>query len=362
MTYRLSMACSRFLEWWFAELASLLPPRWRNRLLAPKAQLRVRLGEKAATLLFSEGREFLPLDNLDISGVTEDRHVVQQLREALARAGVVAGSAVIELANGKFVSLQLKLPVAARDHLNEILRNEMDRYTPFNHKQVYFDHRVGPTDPSGTTFSVDVILTPKQPIDEWIAHLESVGLRVAHVEPTADSLERPLSVNLAPRERILGARRKRIAHGAIGASFAFAVLALGAWLPVGQRLHSLEWVDGQLEQTRAAANELIHVKQQLASVEAAGKRIRQESAERPPVILLWAELTRLIPDDTWLKQLTRRGDRIQVVGFSENASSLIEILESSELLSDVRFDAPVTIDSERSREHFNIAATLASRG
>ena len=79
------------------------------------------------------------------------------------------------------------------------------------------------------------------------------------------------------------------------------------------------------------------------------------------MIVLWAELTRLIPDDTWLEQLSRRGDRLHVVGYSENASSLIELFESSDLVEDVRFDAPVTVDSDKARQRFTIAATLVSK-
>jgi general secretion pathway protein L len=323
MTYRLSKACSRFFEWWLAELAATLPHGWRMSLFSPKAQLRVRLGQRAATLLFSEGREFLPLDTLDTSGPVEDRYVVQELKESLARAGIAAGTAVIELADSKFVALQLKLPIAARDHLEDVLRTEMDRYTPFSHEQVYFDYRLGPTNPDGKTLTVDVMLAPRQPIDEWVARLDKLGLQVTRVEPAFKDARSHAPINLAPRERIRRDRRKRAVHVAFAASFATALLILGAWLPVGLRMERLEAAEARLTQIRSTANELAQIKQEYAALKTAGERILQEGQERPPVIILWAELTRLIPDDTWLEQLSRRGDSLHVVGYSENASSLI---------------------------------------
>ena len=246
MTYRLSKACSRFFEWWLAELAGSLPPGWRMKFFSPKAQLRVRLGQRAVTLLFSEGREFLPLDTLDTSGPVEDRYVVQELKESLARAGVSAGTAVIELADSRYVALQLKLPIAAREHLEDVLRTEMDRYTPFNHEQVYFDHRLGPTNPDGKTMTVDVMLAPRQPINEWIARLEKLGLQVTRVEPAVTDGGTRQPINLAPRERIQSERRKRAVQVAFAGSFAAALLILGAWLPVGMRMERLDAAEARL--------------------------------------------------------------------------------------------------------------------
>ncbi len=47
-----------------------------------------------------------------------------------------------------------------------------------------------------------------------------------------------------------------------------------------------------------------------------------------------------------------------MAGYSANASSLIELLEKSDMLENVRFDAPVTMRNDTSREHFRIVASL----
>ena len=359
MAHSLRNFISRFFQWWLRELAAMIPLAWRRRVLSPKPQLRIRLGDHAATLLFSDGREFLPLDTVNTSD--RNRNIGEELRESLARAGIVSGTAVIELTEGRFVSLQIKLPAAARDHLDEVLRNEMDRYTPFNHQQVYFDYRIDPNSTQGNTITVEVVLTPRQPIDQWFDLLESLGLRVTGIEPSITGDPMAEYLNLGPRDRLRFDRRKRAFGIACATSFAMALLILGAWLPVGQRLDILQRIETRLEQKRAAANALVETRQDLDVVERAAAKVKEESRTKTPLIVLWAELTRLLPDGTWLEQLNHKGDHVRVVGYSDNASSLIEILEASELLSDVRFDAPVTIDSKTSREHFRIAATLVAR-
>jgi hypothetical protein len=59
--------------------------------------------------------------------------------------------------------------------------------------------------------------------------------------------------------------------------------------------------------------------------------------------------------------MNQRENDVHVAGYSANASSLIELLENSDLLENVRFDAPVTMDNETTREHFRIIASLETK-
>ena len=70
------------------------------------------------------------------------------------------------------------------------------------------------------------------------------------------------------------------------------------------------------------------------------------------------EVSRRLPDETWLVQLSRRGDELIMSGFSSKATALISLLEDSALFSDVQFGAPVTLDRDVNLERFNITAVL----
>ena len=53
------------------------------------------------------------------------------------------------------------------------------------------------------------------------------------------------------------------------------------------------------------------------------------------------EITRLLPDDTWLLELEVRGDEVQMRGETPNAAQLVGLLEASKRLHNARFRSPV---------------------
>ena len=59
-------------------------------------------------------------------------------------------------------------------------------------------------------------------------------------------------------------------------------------------------------------------------------------------------------------QMQWHGKSLTLSGFSPAAATLIEGLEDSALLSEVRFESPVTADPRVRRERFNISADVAA--
>ena len=55
------------------------------------------------------------------------------------------------------------------------------------------------------------------------------------------------------------------------------------------------------------------------------------------------EVTGLLPDNTWVIQMAWSGQRLTLSGYSAKPSALIALLEQSDMLSEVRFNSPVTV-------------------
>jgi general secretion pathway protein L len=72
------------------------------------------------------------------------------------------------------------------------------------------------------------------------------------------------------------------------------------------------------------------------------------------------DLSILIPHDTFLQRLQRKGNKLTLKGESASASSLIEQLEASPLLSEVRFSSAVTQLPGSDRERFAITAVVSA--
>jgi general secretion pathway protein L len=90
------------------------------------------------------------------------------------------------------------------------------------------------------------------------------------------------------------------------------------------------------------------------------------SAEISKVEIL-QELTRLLPDTTWIWNLKYNGKEIELSGFADSASDLIPLLDKSPLFEKVEFMAPVTKemqmrgDGNKEKERFKIKARIERR-
>ncbi|MGK6317752.1 PilN domain-containing protein [Neorhizobium sp. DT-125] len=89
----------------------------------------------------------------------------------------------------------------------------------------------------------------------------------------------------------------------------------------------------------------------IAAVEAA----RKGKSQAVPVVRVWEELTRVLPDDAWLTDVTIDGDTMTITGFAaQSAASLIATLDGSDLFSEPSFISPVLRIPGQSGERFEI--------
>jgi general secretion pathway protein L len=84
-------------------------------------------------------------------------------------------------------------------------------------------------------------------------------------------------------------------------------------------------------------------------------------------VLVLEELTRLLPDTTWVWNLKYNGKEMELSGFADSASDLIPLLDRSPLFEKVEFLAPVTKemqmrgDGNKEKERFKIKAKIEGR-
>jgi len=73
------------------------------------------------------------------------------------------------------------------------------------------------------------------------------------------------------------------------------------------------------------------------------------------------ELTRLIPDDSWLSECNYKAEekKIRISGFAVSAAKLIPILEESPLFDNVKFSTVITTDKRSEKERFRIEMNLS---
>jgi general secretion pathway protein L len=84
--------------------------------------------------------------------------------------------------------------------------------------------------------------------------------------------------------------------------------------------------------------------------------LRKQSG--PMLMSVLEELARVLPNKTWIAELRLEGGKLSLVGYSASASSLIAIIEQSDLFSGTDFGSPVMPDPALHAERFHLITTV----
>ena len=88
----------------------------------------------------------------------------------------------------------------------------------------------------------------------------------------------------------------------------------------------------------------------------------ERKAGMVPITALLEELTRLLPDSTWLSELRIEKETGFISGRSSNASELIRLLSRSSALKELSFTSPVVRDPLNGIERFQIRFEIRGPG
>jgi len=357
---------SGFFRWWGGEIAAILPAALRARLGRGGQRLTVEISERRALFGLEKGREIRTLGEVAIapSGLAGQRDAGQ--REAVARiirgAGVRTAEVVLRLPRHKVLRRLVDLPAAASENLREVLGFEMDRHTPFKASEVYFDYRLEGSDPERKRIKVDLVVVPRTVADQAVQLATSWGLTPDRLAAGGEVAEAARPFNL------LSASAARTRAG-LGGRLALALLVVASllsaavlYLPLERARTLLAATEAEVDRVRGEALAADGLKTQIEEMLQRGSFVVERKRGEYGAIEVLDELTGLLPDHTWALKFGIRDGRLTLSGYSAKPSSLIGLLEQSELLAEVRFSSPVTMDQKIGLERFNLTATLVSGG
>ena len=141
-----------------------------------------------------------------------------------------------------------------------------------------------------------------------------------------------MGINLLPetlRYHIVNQQvRVNWAIGAVAVFLMIFVMAQSLWL----REHQLEALDEAIEDVRAEAMAVQQIRKQIDDASEAAGFLQSRKIENGYKLEMLAELTRILPDDTYLDRLSMHAETTQMQGKSGNAQSLIELINDSPFL------------------------------
>lgn len=343
----------QFWRWWSGELLSFLPPRWREALAVEDACLLLTAAEEGGCDVALERGSTRSL-LVSLSAEQPDDWA-GELQRALDE-NVRALPKVLGLPATSLLRRTLSLPSAALETLDAVLGFELDRQTPFKPDQVFFDSRVLKHDAGAKLVQVELLVVPRPVLEQSVAALGSLSEGLAGVD-VLDARGRRLGVNLLPPER--RARQPRtqplIQVGLLLASIALVFFGMGQI--VDNRLAAVESMQAQVQAQRERAREVGALRAQLEDAAAAANFLAVQKQTQASMLLLLDEVSRRLPDDTFLTRLSVSGNQVSLSGYSGQALKLVADLQKSELLKDTALNGSVQSEPRVARDLFNVNAT-----
>jgi len=241
--------------------------------------------------------------------------------------------------------------------LRDVLAFEIDRQTPFAADAVYFDARVVERRGDGQIVA-ELVTVPKPVLDAALAALGAPAASLAGVDVAGESGV-PLGVNLLPMPR-----RQRGADPArrwnwILAAVALLALAAGLWQILDNRRAAAAEFEKQVSARAAEARRVGQQRQQLLDMVEGSAFLERTRGGRPTMIAVIDELSRRIPDNTYLEKLSMENGQLQLIGFSSDASGLVQKLEGSKLWRSPALAGALQPDPRSGRDRFTMTAELA---
>lgn len=348
---------SRFFRWWFGELAALLPQGWRSALSDRRPRVIVVVGDGAARVHYGRRNSFRDLGTIPF--LVENREVAAQFcPQILAPFHTRDADVVLRLPRKAALRRIIDLPLAAMENLREVIGFEIDRHTPFKAGEVYFDYGLRAKDAANNRLTVDLVVVTRGPADAAVSQLRTWGL-----DPDRLDIEgsEALDVNLLPlasQARGGGYRRWLVAAAVVGLC---VLVGIAVYLPLYQKQKLAAEARAEMQIAQAEAAQTKELSDRVDHLETSGAYVVRQKQQRPSVSEVLSLLTDVLPDDTWVIQLSWTGERLTVAGYSASSSSLIAALEDATLFSEVRFNSPVTVDQRVGLERFNLSTKVLRR-
>lgn len=346
-----------FLAWWARSLLAWLPRRWRRVL-----------GMDRGRLLLQPDGDTLQLRLEDADGVRD----LARLPADDPAAGSATTNLLALLAPGSHdlprwlllpasVALRrrMSLPAAAAERLRAVVGFEIDRQTPFGADAVAYDARLLGRREGDATIDAELVAVPRTALQSADAVLGDLAGSLAGIDVLgADGV--PLQVNLldpAQRRSQADPMRRWNLVLMVVAVVAFAALL---WQTLNNRRAAADAFEQVATQRAQQARGVSAQRAELVGMVEGQAFLDRTRAGRPTTVEVIDELSRRLPDSTYLEKLAIESGRITLIGRSSEASALLGRLEGSPLWRSPALAGALQPDPRSGRDIFTLTAELAT--
>jgi general secretion pathway protein L len=301
-----------FWRWWSTELSPLVPAG--ARAAAHRRKLRpVLVVDDAEAVLWrptAQGESIGVVESARIALTGDVAAIDAAGRAAISGLAPMAfggttgtPGVVISLPPKQVLRRTLVMPAAVEENLKAAVGYDLDRLTPFKPDELYFDAAVVERDAAKGELKVDLASARRTVVEHAVALAERFGASVIAVVPVAPQAASGSRLNLLPDEAKPSRQAFRRWQFWLPIVLLLALAAMAVILPLWQKRDYAITLMKQAEQARTAALESDRLRTELdQQVGDYNFALSRKYAFPGPAQVL-DEMSRLLPDDTWLTQL-----------------------------------------------------------
>lgn len=350
------VAAADLLRWWLEELGGMVPSRVRHLLWLGGYNLVLETDGKTLS-----ARRVTPRRQETLGSCPLAEEEAGQGLPGLAAVAARAQQVTLRLPASMALVRRVSLPLAAEENLHEVLGFEMERHAPLPASQVYYDERVVGRSSASRTLEVELVVAPRDQVDPVLERVRALGAEADVVTlgvAEGRSGEGGGWPNVLPPERRPSRSTLRRSLNLALAGLLLALIVGVAAQPLLEARGRLRALEAEVKQAQAEAGGTRELEKRLEALLADSDWLDARKRDAVPTLALLREVTRLLPDDTWVTQLDLRGAELQLQGESRDAAALIPVLEASPLLEGARFRSPVTQGRDGDVERFHLSSQV----
>jgi len=261
----------------------------------------------------------------------------------------------LNLPAGMFLFRELDFPAKAVDFLDGVLRAQIDRLTPWSPAQAAFGSSA-PAPAGLDRIKLVMAAAPLARIEPIVRALGAAGANsvivAARREPGVAAPPIVVHESAFRRATVAIEARGRLRAALVGA-LAFAGVCAAASSLLGA------WLDSRAEDIAAETRQWRQA--QMSGARDPDIMLHKRKHDAPLVVLVMEQLARILPDDTYLKEMQFGEGKVEIAGVSADATRLVGMLERSPTFSRATFSAPTMHAPNEPGDQFHIQAQVNAR-
>jgi general secretion pathway protein L len=252
----------------------------------------------------------------------------------------------------RFLFRPLELPKRAGEYLEGIVRSQIDRLTPWTASEAVYSW-TPPIDAPNDRIRLTIAATARTMIAPYlhaIAGLNAASIVLTTVHSNQAAKTSRISFLEQRTRSEAGVRRIRMALMAI-----FLVSGLSAAASIGI---SVIATDSFSAERQELLRKISARKAAMRNQGSAAQSLEKRKHTIPSSVIVLEALSAVLPDDTYVTELRIDGEKLQIVGVTSDAPSLIKLIEQSPHFAQATFFAPTTRTPGTNGERFHIETRI----